>query len=360
MRPFGFLKAMGSAASSKHTRSKGLREEQIPARAVIDEFLHLCKIRRKRRLEMSIYASEFYEVIDPRFTSLVVQHIAVEAVYEGCLFSEGPAYFAAGRYLIFSDIPNDRLLRYDEANGSVSVFRSNCGNPNGNTVDRQGRLITCEHGGRRVSRTEHDGRITTLADRWEGKRLNSPNDVVVKSDGTIWFTDPTYGIDNDLDGGKAKSEIGRSNVYRIDPNTGSVTAVITDMIMPNGLAFSVDERTLYVVDSGRTHGKEHPAHVRAFTVRDDNTVTSGAVLADIDSGIFDGFRLDADGRLWMTAPDGVHCYDNDGTLLGKIKLPRIAGNVQFGGPRNNFLYICATTTLYLARLKVNGARYPLD
>lgn len=307
---------------------------------------------------MSAYASEFYDVVDPRFASLVVQHIAVEALYDGCLFSEGPAYFAAGRYLVFSDIPNDRLLRYDETNGSVSTFRSNCGKPNGNTVDRQGRLITCEHSGRRVSRTEHDGRITTLADQWQGRRLNSPNDVVVKSDGTIWFTDPTYGINNDLDGCRAEGEIGSCNVYRIDPGTGSMTAVITDMIMPNGLAFSTDEKTLYVVDLGRTEGEQYPSHVRAFSVSDNNNVSGGDVLVGIDHGIFDGFRLDADGHLWVTAPDGVHCYDPTGMMLGKIKLPRVAGNVQFGGPRNNFLYICATTTLYLARLKVNGARYP--
>jgi len=306
-----------------------------------------------------MYANEFYDVIEPKFASFVVQHFAVEPLYTGCLFAEGPAYFAAGRYLIFSDIANDRLLRYDEANGSVSVFRSNCGNPNGNTVDRQGRLITCEHKNRRLTRTEHDGRITTLADKWQGKRLNSPNDVVVKSDGTIWFTDPTYGILHDLDGIKATSEIGSCNVYRIDPDSGSVTAVITDMVMPNGLAFSTDERQLYVVDSGRTHGMENPSHIRVFEVRDDNTIGADRVFADCDTGIFDGLRLDSDGRIWTSAPDGVYCYDTDRTLLGKIKLPRIVGNVQFGGPRNNFLYICATTTLYLARLKVNGAPYPL-
>jgi gluconolactonase len=306
---------------------------------------------------MSAYASEFYDVVDPVFRSLVVQHIAVEALFEGCLFAEGPAYFAAGRYLVFSDIPNDRLLRYDETSGAVSVFRSHCGNPNGNTVDLHGRLITCEHGGRRVSRTEHDGRITTLADRWQGRRLNSPNDAVVKSDGTIWFTDPTYGIGNDLDGGRAESEIGTCNVYCIDPRTGSIEAVVTDMVMPNGLAFSTNEKTLYIVDSGKSEGAQYPAHVRAFEVRENNTVGGGGVLAAIDDGIFDGFRLDTDGRLWMSAPDGVHCYDPGGALLGKIRLPRVAGNVQFGGPRNNFLYICATTTLYLARLKVNGAPY---
>ena len=178
---------------------------------------------------------------DARFNGLVNPNARLDRLYTGCRWAEGPAYFAAGRYLIWSDIPNDRIMRYDETDGSVSVFRSPAGNTNGHTVDRQGRLVSCEHGGRRVSRTEHDGKIVTLADRFEGKRLNSPNDVVVKSDNSIWFTDPTYGIDSDYEGNAAVSEIGRSNVYRIDPATGAVTAVVTDMVKPNGIAFSRDE-----------------------------------------------------------------------------------------------------------------------
>jgi len=300
--------------------------------------------------------SASYEVADPVFRRLISSHTPVKALYTDCLFAEGPVYFAAGRYFLWSDIPNDRLLRLDETDGSISVFRQNCGHPNGNTIDRQGRLVTCEHSGRRVSRTEHGGTVVTLADRWNGKRLNSPNDVVVKSDGSVWFTDPTYGISDDMSGTRANSEIGRCNVYRIDPADGTVTAVITDMIMPNGLAFSSNEKILYVVDSGRTEGEEHPAHLRAFDVRDDNTLGGGAVVAECRQGIFDGLRLDDEGRIWISAGDGVHCYDPGGALLGKILLPEMAGNLAFGGAQRNLLYVCATTTLYLVRVKVNGAR----
>ena len=182
-----------------------------------------------------------YEVLDPRFARLFNTDAHVEKLFTGCMWAEGPAYFAAGRYLIWSDIPNNRMLRYDETDGQVSVFRQPSGNSNGNTVDRQGRLVSCEHSGRRVSRTEFDGQVTTIADRYKGKRLNSPNDVVVKSDGSIWFTDPTYGIDTDYEGDKAESEIGSSQVYRVDPSSGDVEAVVTDMVQPNGLAFSLDE-----------------------------------------------------------------------------------------------------------------------
>ena len=182
-----------------------------------------------------------YEILDPRFARLFNTNAHVEKVFTGCLWAEGPAYFAAGRYLVWSDIPNNRMLRYDETDGQVSVFRQPSGNSNGNTVDRQGRLVSCEHSGRRVSRTEFDGSVITIADRYKGKRLNSPNDVVVKSDGSIWFTDPTYGIDSDYEGDHAESEIGSSQVYRVDPASGDVEAVVTDMVKPNGLAFSLDE-----------------------------------------------------------------------------------------------------------------------
>src|SRR5262245_54309854 len=170
-----------------------------------------------------------YEILDPRFRALVNGNVRLDHLYTGCRWAEGPAWFGAGRYLVWSDIPNNRQMRYDETDGSVSVFRSPADNSNGNAVDRQGRQVSCEHGMRRVTRTEHDGSITVIADRFEGKRFNSPNDVVVKSDGSIWFTDPTYGIDSDYEGHKSESEIGRSNVYRVDPSTGAVTAVITDM-----------------------------------------------------------------------------------------------------------------------------------
>jgi gluconolactonase len=253
-------------------------------------------------------------------------------------------------------MPNNRMLRYDETDGSVSVFRQPSGNSNGNTVDRQGRLVSCEHSGRRVSRTEHDGSITTIADRWRGKRLNSPNDAVVKSDGSIWFTDPTYGIDTDYEGDKAESEIGACHVYRVDPGTGEIEAVITDMVRPNGLAFSLDESKLYVVDTGRTHGAENPAHMRVFNVDGGGKVSGEKVFADCTAGLFDGFRLDDQGRIWTSAADGIHCYDPDGTLIGKIKVPEVVANCVFGGEKLNCLYIAGTTSLYMVRLMVNGAK----
>src|SRR5690349_12456938 len=186
----------------------------------------------------------YYEVLDKRFSRLFNGNAQVEKLATGFKWAEGPAYFGGGRYLVWSDIPNNRMMRYDETDGSVSEFRNPSNNSNGNTVDRQGRLVTCEHGGRRVSRTEHDGTIVTLADSFEGKRLNSPNDAVVKSDGSIWFTDPSYGIDTDYEGNKAESEIGACNVYRIDGTTGAITMVISDMLRPNGIAFSLDEKLL--------------------------------------------------------------------------------------------------------------------
>ncbi|WP_439628450.1 SMP-30/gluconolactonase/LRE family protein [Shinella sp.] len=300
--------------------------------------------------------SDDFEILDRRFARLVNHSARVEQLHTGCRWAEGPAYFAAGRYVVWSDIPNDRMLRYDETDGHVSVFRQPSNFSNGNTTDRQGRLLTCEHGGRRVSRTEHDGSITTIAERWNGKRLNSPNDVVVRSDGSIWFTDPAYGIETDYEGHKAESEIGACHVYRVDPATGEIAAVITDMVRPNGLAFSLDEKQLYVVDTGRTHGPENPAHMRVFDVDAAGKISGGRVFADCTVGLFDGFRLDDEGRIWTSARDGIHCYDPDGTLIGKVRVPEITANCVFGGPKRNILYICATSSLYAVRLMVNGAK----
>jgi len=301
-------------------------------------------------------ASE-YEVLDPRFKRLFNGNAHVDRLYTGCRWAEGPAWFAAGRYLVWSDIPNNRILRYDETSGTVSVFREPCGNTNGHTVDRQGRLVSCEHSGRRVSRTEFDGSVITLADNWQGKRFNSPNDVVVKSDGSIWFTDPAYGIESDYEGDKAESEIGACHVYRIDPGTGRVDAVITDMVRPNGIAFSLDETQLYVVDTGRTHGDHHPAHMRVFNVDSKGKkVKGGKLFADCTAGLFDGFRLDDTGNIWTSAGDGVHCYAPDGTLIGKVLVPEVVANVCFGGAKRNCLYIAGTTSLYMVRLMVNGAK----
>ena len=294
--------------------------------------------------------------LDDRFHGLTIGTARLEKLYEGCRWAEGPAYFPAGRYLVWSDIPNDRMLRFDETSNAVSVFRSPAGYTNGNTVDRQGRLVTCEHGNRRVSRTEHDGSITTLASHYKGKRLNSPNDAVVKSDGSIWFTDPAYGIDSDYEGHKAESEIGGCHVYRIDPQSGEISIVADDFVRPNGIAFSPDETRLYVADTGATHVTDGPRHIRVFAVGEGGRLTGGEVFATCTSGLFDGFRLDEAGRLWTSAGDGVHCYHSDGTLIGKILVPEVVANVVFGGPKRNRLYICGTTSLYAIMLPLNGAK----
>jgi gluconolactonase len=295
-------------------------------------------------------------VLDPRFKPLFAGYVRVERLWSGARWSEGPAWFAAGRYLVWSDIPNNRMLRYTEPSGHVEVFRDPCNNSNGNTVDNQGRLVTCEHLTRRVTRTEIDGSISVVADRWQGKRLNSPNDAVVKSDDSIWFTDPAYGIDSDNEGDRATPEIDGCHVYRIDP-AGGVERVIDDMARPNGLAFSPDESFLYVVDTGATHKENGPRNIRRFAVsKDGKSVSGGEVFAECDSGLFDGFRVDRQGRIWTSAGDGVHCYDPDGTLIGKILIPEIVANVTFGGAKRNRLFICGTTSLYSVMLMINGSK----
>ena len=296
-----------------------------------------------------------YEVLDPRFEPCLIGHARVERLWTGCRWAEGPAWFAAGRYLVWSDIPNNRMMRFDEANGNVGEFRKVSNNSNGNAVDRQGRLVTCEHGSRRVTRTEHDGSITVLADQYNGKRLNSPNDVVVKSDGSIWFTDPPYGILFDYEGHLSTMEQDGAHVYRIDGTTGALTRVATDFEKPNGLAFSPDEKYLYIADTGVTHKVNGPKHIRRFEVSADGTaLAKNKIFADCNAGLFDGFRIDSDGRIWTSAGDGVHCFDPDGTLIGKIKIPELVSNICFGGPKLNRLFICGTTSLYSCYLAING------
>jgi gluconolactonase len=282
------------------------------------------------------------EVLDDRF-EFVQGDARVERLFDGCRWAEGPVYVPAGRYVIWSDIPNDRMLRWDELTGQVAVFREPSGFSNGNILDGQGRL---------VSRTEHDGSITILADRYDGMRLNSPNDVVAHSDGSVWFTDPAYGIDSDYEGHRADSEIGACHVYRLDPSSGELRIVADDFVRPNGLAFSLDETQLYIVDSRINH-------IRRLNVDANGELSGGEVFAECaKGGGFDGIRFDELGRIWAAEADGVHCFDPDGTLLGKLHLPERVANLTFGGLQRNRLFITATTSLYSIRLSVTGAAPP--
>ncbi len=305
---------------------------------------------------MASWLSDSFELIDPRFKALAFPNVHLERLHTGCRWAEGPAWFAAGRYLVWSDIPNDRMLRWDDTDGSVSVFRQPAMNTNGHTVDPEGRLVSCEHRGRCVSRTGFDGRREVLAERHEGRRFNSPNDVVVKSDRSIWFTDPSYGIDSDYEGDAAPSEIGASHVYRLEPASGRVDIVADDFVQPNGLAFSPDETLLYIVDTGLTHRAGGPHHVRRFSVgADGRTLSGGEVFATCPAGLYDGLRIDVHGNVWLSAGDGVHCHAPDGTLLGKILVPETVANLCFGGAKLNRLFICATTSLYAVYLNTRAA-----
>jgi gluconolactonase len=297
-----------------------------------------------------------FEVYDDRFLYLILGNAWVEKLYTGTLWAEGPVYFADGDYLVWSDIPNNRMLRW--AGGQVSVFRDFSNNSNGNTRDRQGRLITCEHGARRVTRTEPDGTITVLVDQFRGKKLNSPNDVVVRSDGTVWFTDPPYGILSDYEGHVAEGEYGGCYVFRFDPATGALDAVIEDFNKPNGIAFSPDESKLYVVDTGRSHSPKGEHHIRVFSVDNQGKLSGGVVFAEIFPGIPDGLRVDQHGNIWTSARDGIHCYAPEGVCLGKIMVPEPVSNLTFGGPKRNRLFITATTSLYAVYVAATGAQRP--
>ncbi|MCP8896188.1 SMP-30/gluconolactonase/LRE family protein [Shinella daejeonensis] len=298
-----------------------------------------------------------YHVDDPRFPHMIVGSARLEELYSGCRWAEGPVWFGDANQLLWSDIPNQRILRWTPG-GGVSVFREPSNFANGLTRDRQGRLVACEHGLRRVTRTEPDGTLTVLAERHAGKPLNSPNDAVVKSDGSIWFTDPTYGILSDYEGYRAVPEQATRNVYRLDPESGAIEAVVTDFNQPNGLAFSPDERVLYVADSGASHDETLPRHIRAFDVADGRRLENGRVFCLIDEGIPDGIRTDTQGNLWSSAGDGVHCFAPDGTRLGKILVPQTVANLTFGGPRRNRLFIAATNSLYAIYVTVTGSQAP--
>ncbi|MGW7281880.1 SMP-30/gluconolactonase/LRE family protein [Streptomyces sp. NPDC054844] len=293
-----------------------------------------------------------YEILDDRFRTgrCANGDNRLEVLHDGCRWAEGPLYLPAWRQLVWSDIPNDRMLRWDEATGTVGVFRTPAGHSNGNTLDRQGRLVTCEQGNRRVTRTEPDGTVTVLADRYDGKRLNSPNDSVVRSDGTVWFSDPDFGITSDYEGHRAESEIGACNVYRIDPASGDVLLAADGFEGPNGVILSPDEKRLFVSDS-------RAARIHAFDIREDGALSDGKVFAEGRGDVrFDNIRFDDEGRLWAAAlDDGVHCYDPDGTLIGRLRVPEPVSNIAFGGPKNNRLFITATTSLYSLVMSVTGA-----
>ena len=300
---------------------------------------------------------DWYDYYDRKFYALTVPIADVEELYSGCRWAEGPVWFADGDCLVWSDIPNRRLLRWVPDLG-VGVFRAGVDYVNGNTRDRQGRLVSCEHGGRRVIRTEPDGAVTVLADRYDGKRLNSPNDVVVASDGGIWFTDPDYGILSDYEGYRAEPEQPGCYVYRVDPATGTVDKMADGFAKPNGLAFSPDETILYVADSGVTHDPAGPHHIRAFDVGADGKLARPRVFFEVAEGVPDGFRVDVEGNLWTSCPDGVICVDPTGTALGKIRIPQRVSNLAFGGPRRNRLFITATRSLYSVFVGTRGAQMP--
>ena len=295
-----------------------------------------------------------YVIHDPRFSDVILgSHVHVERLWTGGRWCEGPVWFGDAGHLLWSDIPNNRMMRWT-GDGHVSVFRQPSDYANGSTRDRQGRLVTCEHGSRRVTRTETDGTVRVIADNYRGKQLNSPNDVVVKSDGTIWFTDPDYGILSDYEGHRSERELDGCYVFRVDPRDGAISIVADDFSRPNGLAFSVDERFLYIADTGRSHDPDGPAHIRKFAVA-ENKLTDAGVFAAPDAGMADGFRVDEKGNIWTSAANGIHCFDPDGNLLGRIHIPEIVSNCVFGGAKRNRLFITATTSLYSVHLNTRGA-----
>ena len=299
---------------------------------------------------------------DKRFTWLIVGTAHKELLFDGCRWAEGPVWFRDGNYLIWSDIPNNRMLRWVPdavgGSGSVSVFRQPSNNANGSTRDREGRLVSCEHGARRVTRTEVDGSITVIADSFNGKRLNSPNDVVVKSDGTIWFTDPSYGIMSDYEGNKGEVEQTGCHVYRFDPQSGELAIVADDFDKPNGLAFSPDESELYVADSASAHEPEKPRHIRAFKVNADNTLSGGDPRFILKQGFPDGFRVDTDGNVWTSAGAGIDVFEKGGALLGRINFPQLVSNLVFGGPKRNRLFVMCTHEVYSMYVTATGAQMP--
>ena len=288
------------------------------------------------------------------FEALVPDPDDRRVLYDDCTFTEGPVWFADHGALVWSDIPRDRMLAWTP-DGTVRVFREPSHCANGNTRDRQGRLITCEHLARRVTRTEPDGSITVIADHYEGRRLNSPNDVVVRADGTIWFTDPDYGLRQNVR--DQPRELEHDNVFRFEPATGRLSVVVDDFDKPNGLAFSVDHRTLYVADSAVTEGPDHPSHIRSFRVDEDGTLSGGDVFATT-VGIPDGMRVDRAGNVWASAGPGVNVYDPGGELRGRVEFPVDVTNLTFGGPGEGRLFVTAGTSVHQLTVTADGAQWP--
>ncbi len=299
--------------------------------------------------------TSIYVTNDPRFGALIQRNAHLEQLATGFRWAEGPVWFPASQMLLFSDIPRARMMRWTEDTG-IGIFRDPSGYTNGHTRDPQGRLVSCQHGTRSVTRTEHDGTITVIADSYQGKRLNSPNDLVVKSDGSIWFTDPTYGILSDYEGYQAEPEQKKRNVFRVDTK-GKITSVASDFTQPNGLAFSPDESLLYVAESGSSHDPSVPPIIKAYPVQGAR-LGKPKTFATIDKGLPDGFRVDTKGNVWSSAADGVHCFAPDGTLLGKIIVPEVVSNLTFGGPRGNRMFITATTSIYAVHVNAAAAGWP--
>ncbi len=308
------------------------------------------------------YPDPAIEHLDRRFAKYRIGSAALERIWTGGRWNEGPVWFGDLRSLIWSDIPNDRMLRWCEDSGVVSVFRQPANNANGNTRDRQGRLITCEHRSRRVTRTEIDGTISVLLDRFEGKRLNSPNDVVVHPDGGIWFTDPGYGLLSHDQGDKGELEL-PTRVYRIDPNSGAASVVDESLEKPNGLAFSPDHRLLYVADTGASHKRGHPRQIHVFDVVDRQRLANPRVFCDFGTSSTDGFRVDTDGNVWAAVGwgepdlDGVHVFAPDGDRIGVIHLPEGAANLCFGGVKRNRLFVTASQSIYALHVNAQGVAY---
>ena len=303
--------------------------------------------------------------LDPRFRRYMVGNTPIRRLYTGTLWSEGPAWNGVGRYLVWSDAPNNVQMRWIEDDGRVTVFRNPSGNSNGNTFDYEGRQLSCEHGGRRVVRYEFNGTTTVIADRFQGKRLNSPNDIVVHPDGGIWFTDPIYGIRANYEGFKGESET-KEAVYRVDGKTGQIEKVTDQPNQPNGLCFSPDYKKLYLCDTGSTHYPEAPKNIKVFDVVDGKSLRNGKHWVSMElpgkgAGMADGIRADTDGNIWTGAGwvgagyDGVHIFSPTGQRIGMILLPEICANICFGGPRRNRLFMAASQSLYAVYVEAIGA-----